>query len=77
MVHVGYDGVLGAIRPDGIIIGENIVRAAGAGVPGHVHIHVLPRWAGDTNFMTAIAEARVLPEPLDKSYDKLRAVWPV
>jgi ATP adenylyltransferase len=66
-----------AYRPDGINIGANIGRAAGAGVPGHVHIHVLPRWTGDTNFMTAIAEARVLPEPLGKSYDKLRAVWPV
>jgi ATP adenylyltransferase len=39
-------------------------------------VHVLPRWAGDTNFMTAVAEARVLPEPLDASYEKLRAEWP-
>ena len=68
--------VLAAYSPDGINVGANIGRAAGAGVPGHVHIHVLPRWTGDTNFMTAIAEARVLPEPLTKSYEKLRAVWP-
>ena len=63
-------------EPHGFNLGWNIGRAAGAGVPGHVHIHVLPRWTGDTNFMTAVAEARVLPEPLTKSYDKLRAVWP-
>jgi ATP adenylyltransferase len=65
-----------AYTPDGINIGANIGRAAGAGIPGHVHVHVLPRWAGDSNFMTAIAEARVLPEPLTKSFEKLRAVWP-
>ena len=62
-------------RPEGINVGANIGRAAGAGVPGHVHIHVLPRWNGDTNFMTAVAESRVLPESLRHSYDKLRAAW--
>ena len=68
--------VLGAYTPDGINVGANIGRAAGAGVPGHVHVHVLPRWSGDTNFMTTVAEARVLPEPLTQSYEKLRAAWP-
>jgi ATP adenylyltransferase len=68
--------VLAAYTPDGINVGANIGRAAGAGVPGHVHVHVLPRWSGDTNFMTTVAEARVLPEPLTKSYDKLHAAWP-
>jgi ATP adenylyltransferase len=66
-----------AYGPDGINIGANIGRAAGAGVPGHVHIHVLPRWNGDTNFMTSIAEARVLPESLRYSYEKLVAAWPL
>jgi ATP adenylyltransferase len=68
--------VMAAYRPDGINVGANIGRAAGAGVPGHVHVHVVPRWAGDTNFMTAVAEARVLPEPLTTSYEKLMAEWP-
>jgi diadenosine tetraphosphate (Ap4A) HIT family hydrolase len=68
--------VVAAYRPDGINVGANIGRGAGAGIPGHVHMHVLPRWAGDTNFMTAVAEARVLPEPLTRSFEKLRAEWP-
>ena len=62
--------------PDGINIGVNIGRAAGAGVPTHLHVHVMPRWSGDTNFMTTVAEVRVLPEALNVSYDKLKAVWP-
>jgi ATP adenylyltransferase len=65
-----------AYEPDGINVGANLGRAAGAGVPGHLHVHVLPRWNGDTNFMTAVAEVRVLPESLRIGYDKLKAVWP-
>ena len=64
-----------AYQPDGMNIGANIGRAGGAGIPGHVHLHALPRWAGDTNFMTAVAEVRVLPEALDASAAKLRAAW--
>ena len=66
----------GAYQPDGVNVGANLGRAAGAGVPGHFHMHVLARWAGDTNFMTAVADARVLPEPLSESAAKLRAAWP-
>jgi ATP adenylyltransferase len=65
-----------AYSPDGLNVGANIGRAAGAGVPGHFHVHVLPRWGGDTNFMTTVAEARVLPESLDASWSKVRAAWP-
>jgi ATP adenylyltransferase len=69
-------GVKRAYTPDGLNVGINIGRAAGAGVPGHLHVHVLPRWNGDSNFMTSTAETRVLPEPLSYSADKLRAAWP-
>lgn len=65
-----------AYRCDGVNVGLNLGRAAGAGVPDHLHTHVLPRWDADSNFMTAVALARVLPEPLDATLEKVRAAWP-
>lgn len=61
---------------DGVNLGLNLGRAAGAGVPDHLHTHVLPRWDADSNFMTAVALSRVLPEPLDETLAKVRAAWP-
>jgi ATP adenylyltransferase len=67
------EGVLRKVySPDGINVGMNIGRAAGAGVAGHVHMHVLPRWVGDTNFMTVTGESRVLPEALEETYERIR-----
>ena len=66
----------GAYRCDGVNVGLNLGRAAGAGVPDHLHAHVLPRWDADSNFMTAVAMARVLPEPLDATLEKVRSAWP-
>jgi ATP adenylyltransferase len=65
-----------AYAPDGLNLGANIGRVAGAGVPGHFHWHALPRWNGDTNFMTTVAEARVAPEALPVTLEKLRTAWP-
>jgi diadenosine tetraphosphate (Ap4A) HIT family hydrolase len=65
-----------AYQPDGLNVGANLGRAAGAGIPQHLHLHVLPRWSGDTNFMTAVAGVRVMPQTLVDSWAQLHPAWP-
>ena len=62
--------------PQGYNVGWNLGRVAGAGVVDHVHLHVVPRWAGDTNFMPVLADIRVIPEALAETRQRLAAVWP-
>lgn len=65
-----------AYRPDGMNIGLNLGRPAGGSIPNHLHVHAVPRWTGDSNFMAAIGATQTLPESLDVTTEKVRAAWP-
>ncbi len=69
------DALNAAYRPDGMNLGANLGRAAGAGIPRHLHLHVVPRWSGDTNFMTSVGGIRVMPETLATAWEKISAAW--
>jgi len=69
---------LGAVfHPEGFNLGWNVGRVAGAGIVDHGHLHVVPRWSGDTNFMPVLADVKVIPEHLEESRRRLAAAWPV
>ena len=73
LVQRGVIALKAVSGPDGFNIGMNLGRVAGAGVPGHLHWHVVPRWNGDTNYMATVGETRVLPEALEDTYARLKA----
>ncbi len=75
-VHKAVTAVRRAFEPDGVNIGANIGEGAGPSVPDHLHIHVVPRWRFDTNFMTATADVRVLPLSLQDCWERVTKAWP-
>ena len=72
----GLDALAAVYKPEGFNLGWNIGRVAGAGIPDHVHLHVVPRWGGDTNFMPVLASVKVIPEHLAATRQKLADAWP-
>lgn len=75
LASVAETAITEAYAPHGMNMGINLGKPAGAGVPGHLHMHVVPRWNGDTNFMTVVGETRVLPEELPQTASKLRPIF--
>jgi ATP adenylyltransferase len=76
LLDQGLRALAEAMTPHGYNVGMNLGRVAGAGVEGHLHLHVVPRWNGDTNFMPVLADVRVMPEHVARAADQLRAAWP-
>jgi ATP adenylyltransferase len=72
----GLEALAATYAPDGYNLGWNIGRVAGAGIPDHGHLHVVPRWAGDTNFMPVLADVKVIPEHLTATRARLADAWP-
>jgi ATP adenylyltransferase len=76
LASAGLAALAETMSPQGFNLGWNLGRIAGAGIVDHVHLHVVPRWAGDTNFMPVLADVKVLPEALEDSRRKLAEAWP-
>ena len=71
LIKMANDGLKKALKPEGLNVGLNMGKAAGAGIAGHLHVHIIPRWVGDTNFMPAVSGIKSLPDSLDALYDEL------
>ncbi|MEM9614098.1 MAG: HIT domain-containing protein [Actinomycetota bacterium] len=76
LVREATTAVKAAFKPDGLNVGFNEGTAGGGSMPEHLHVHVVPRWGADTNFLTSIAEARILPVTLAETWRQLREAWP-
>jgi ATP adenylyltransferase len=75
LVNKSVEVLRQVMNAEGFNIGANLGKIAGAGIDDHVHVHIVPRWSGDTNFITTVGGVRCIPESLQDSYDKLKAVW--
>ncbi len=73
LLTLGQQALALSMNPQGYNIGMNIGKCAGAGVPGHIHAHIVPRWNGDINFMTILANVRVIPQALEEAFAQLKA----
>jgi ATP adenylyltransferase len=73
--HFHLEPIRGAMKAHGFNVGMNLGTAAGAGIPGHIHMHVVPRWGGDTNFMPVVGRTKVLPEMIEQTDKKLRPLF--
>src|ERR671919_2164781 len=76
LARAGMEAISRAYGPEGFNLGWNLGRVAGAGIVDHVHLHVVPRWSGDTNFMPVLADVKVIPEHLLETRDRLAEAWP-
>jgi ATP adenylyltransferase len=76
LASLGLGALAETMRPQGFNLGWNLGRIAGAGIVDHVHLHVVPRWAGDTNFMPVLSDVKVMPEALEETRRKLAEAWP-